>query len=96
MGTQWDLLFFSAGIWDFSCLFITGNEMFLNATGTENIFFRQRLRLGFQYILLIGMGFRNKLRWENRIGTHTPSPTPPLKTLDVQHSIIHAVPSMLT
>ena len=28
---------------------------------------KSRLRLGFQDILLMGMGFRNKQRWENGI-----------------------------
>ena len=71
---KWDLLILcSAGNWDFH-VFYHWEWDFLNAT--ENGKKNSRLRLGFQDMLLMGMGYRNKQRWENGIWPHPPPPPP--------------------
>ena len=62
MGT-WICLFSVLG---FLCLSPLRMGFFYMPLGMAEHFF-QRLGLEFQDILLMGMGFRNKLRWENGI-----------------------------
>ena len=52
-------------------LYATGDGIFLYATGNGKIFFKD-WDWGFQDILLMEMGFRDKLRWKN--GIRTPPP----------------------